>query len=74
MQNRKFYIQTYGCQMNESDSDRMTDLLIGAGWLRADSIEEADLVIFNTCAVRKHAADRAESNFGALKKYKNKKF
>jgi len=60
--------------MNVSDSERMVNLLIQDGWEPTDSPETANLIIFNTCSVRQHAADRAISNFGALKKLKDKKF
>jgi tRNA-2-methylthio-N6-dimethylallyladenosine synthase len=54
----KFYIETYGCQMNVSDSELVSSILINAGWAQANSIDEADLILFNTCSVRQHAEDR----------------
>ena len=54
----KFYIETYGCQMNVSDSELVSSILIGAGWEIASSIDTANLILFNTCSVRKHAEDR----------------
>lgn len=54
----KFYIETYGCQMNVSDSELVGSILLGAGWEPAPSIDAADLILFNTCSVRKHAEDR----------------
>jgi len=60
--------------MNVSDSERMENIILKEGFKKASNEKEADLIIFNTCAVRKHAEDRAISNFGALKKLKNKKF
>jgi tRNA-2-methylthio-N6-dimethylallyladenosine synthase len=53
-----FFIETYGCQMNVSDSELVTSILINAGWEPAESIDDADLLLFNTCSVRQHAEDR----------------
>lgn len=54
----KFYIETYGCQMNVSDSELVSSILVEAGWGIAPDIGSADLILFNTCSVRKHAEDR----------------
>lgn len=54
----KFYIETYGCQMNVSDSELVTRILIDAGHVVAADIAEADLILFNTCSVREHAEQR----------------
>ncbi len=54
----KFYIETYGCQMNVSDSELVSSILLNAGWEIASEIDAADLILFNTCSVRKHAEDR----------------
>ncbi len=54
----KFYIETYGCQMNISDSELVTTILSENGYEKAKSIEEADIIIFNTCSVRQHAEQR----------------
>lgn len=54
----KFIIETYGCQMNVSDSELVTSILINSGWEETRDIGEADLILFNTCSVRKHAEDR----------------
>ncbi|HRY84257.1 MAG TPA: tRNA (N6-isopentenyl adenosine(37)-C2)-methylthiotransferase MiaB, partial [Candidatus Cloacimonadota bacterium] len=51
----KFYIETYGCQMNLSDSELITGILLEAGHELADSINDTDLLLFNTCSVRSHA-------------------
>ncbi len=66
----KAFIHTYGCQQNVSDSERMQGLLLEMGYEFCESPEEADLVLFNTCAVREHAEDRVWGNIGVLKKYK----
>lgn len=54
----KFFIETYGCQMNVSDSELVTSILIEAGFSPTADINAADVIIFNTCSVRKHAEDR----------------
>lgn len=54
----KFYIETYGCQMNVSDSELVTRILIDAGHETATDIKDADLILFNTCSVRDHAEQR----------------
>ena len=64
----KVFLKTYGCQMNERDSEFVTGLLLDAGCAKAESAEEADVVLFNTCSVRRHAEERAISNMGALLK------
>lgn len=54
----KFFVETYGCQMNVADSELVTSILISAGFEAVTDIDNADLIIFNTCSVRKHAEDR----------------
>ncbi len=54
----KFIIETFGCQMNVSDSEMVSSILIENGWEMTRSIEEADLILYNTCSVRQHAEDR----------------
>ncbi len=66
----KAFIHTYGCQQNVSDSERMQGMLHEMGYEFCSAPEEADLVLFNTCAVREHAEDRVWGNIGVLKKYK----
>ena len=60
-------IETYGCQQNVADSDRMRGMLELCGYEPAQSREEADFILFNTCAVREHAELRVLGNIGALK-------
>lgn len=64
------FVHTYGCQGNVSDSEHIKGLLAGMGYGFCDSAEEADLILFNTCAVREHAEDRVIGNIGALKQLK----
>jgi tRNA-2-methylthio-N6-dimethylallyladenosine synthase len=54
----KYYIETYGCQMNVSDSELVSSILRTAGHTEVNSIDEADLLLFNTCSVREHAEQR----------------
>jgi len=69
----KVFIQSFGCQMNEHDSGRLKDLLLERGYAFCSSLEFADIVIFNTCSVRKHAEDRVYGKVGTLGKLKIKK-
>ena len=69
----KALIETYGCQQNENDSERLRGMLKDMGFLFAESREEADLILFNTCAVREGAEMRVLGNIGALKHLKTKK-
>ena len=64
---KKLYIKTYGCQMNVYDSERMAETLGGKGYVAAESPEEADMVLFNTCHIREKAADKLYSDLGRLK-------
>ena len=66
----KAYIHTYGCQGNVSDSERIMGMLKEMGYDFTEELTEADLVLYNTCAVREHAEDRVFGNVGILKKYK----
>lgn len=61
------FVHTYGCQQNVSDSERMKGMLRDIGFDFTDDVEQADLVLFNTCAVREHAENRVFGNVGALK-------
>ncbi len=67
------YVHTYGCQGNVSDTERIKGRLHEMGYRFTENREEADFVLFNTCAVREHAQDRVFGNVGALKPLKNKK-
>lgn len=64
------YIRTFGCQQNVSDSERIAGMMSQCGYNIADSPDTADLIIFNTCAVREHAEDRVFGNVGELKRLK----
>jgi len=73
---QKFFIKTFGCQMNVADSDSMSDTLISNGYLPTKNPENADIILVNTCTVRQHAEEKALSFIGELKKFKikNNKF
>ncbi|HHU69080.1 MAG TPA: tRNA (N6-isopentenyl adenosine(37)-C2)-methylthiotransferase MiaB [Thermoanaerobacterales bacterium] len=68
----KFFIFTYGCQMNEYDSEIMSGLLNEMNLIQADDPKEADIIIFNTCCVREHAEEKVFGRLGQLKKLKVK--
>ncbi|OKL44474.1 tRNA (N6-isopentenyl adenosine(37)-C2)-methylthiotransferase MiaB [Pseudovibrio exalbescens] len=70
---RKVFVKTYGCQMNVYDSDRMTDALTNDGYEATDAMEEADLVILNTCHIREKAAEKVYSELGRIRKLKEEK-
>jgi tRNA-2-methylthio-N6-dimethylallyladenosine synthase len=63
---RRFLIETFGCQMNSHDSERMAGLLEQAGYEPTEDAAEADLVVVNTCSVREHAEDKLYSRLGEL--------
>lgn len=64
------FVHTYGCQGNVSDGERIKGMLDAAGYDFTDNVEEADLILYNTCAIREHAEDRIYGNVGAIKKLK----
>lgn len=68
--NLKYFIETYGCQMNEHDSERLAGMLVRAGYKKADEKAEADIILFNTCCVREHAEKRTFGNVGFIKELK----
>ena len=55
---KKLYLKNFGCQMNERDSEGVQGLLLERGYEDASSIEEADLILYNTCSVRDHAEQK----------------
>jgi tRNA-2-methylthio-N6-dimethylallyladenosine synthase len=70
---KKVYIRTFGCQMNEYDSDKMADVLHAAdGYEKTDDVEQADLVLYNSCSVREKAAEKMFSDLGRIKHLKAK--
>ncbi len=70
---KKVFIKTFGCQMNEYDSDKMADVLGAAqGYEPTDDPEQADLILFNTCSVREKAQEKVFSDLGRVKHLKDK--
>lgn len=65
---KTYEVRTYGCQMNVHDSERLSGLLEGAGYVRAPegADGDADVVVFNTCAVRENADNKLYGNLGGL--------
>jgi len=71
---KKVFIKTFGCQMNEYDSDKMADVLNASdGMIKTDTVEDADVVILNTCSVREKAAEKVFSDLGRLRELKLKR-
>ena len=70
---KKLYIKTFGCQMNEYDSDRMADVLAAEGIEKTDSPEDADVILFNTCSVREKAQEKVFHDLGRVRLLKQAK-
>ncbi|MBI4987073.1 MAG: tRNA (N6-isopentenyl adenosine(37)-C2)-methylthiotransferase MiaB [Rhodocyclales bacterium] len=69
----KLFIRTFGCQMNEYDSDKMVDVLVsGCGAVRTDNPEEADIILFNTCSVREKAQEKVFHELGRVRPFKER--
>ena len=66
------YVHSYGCQQNVNDGEKIRGVLMDVGYGICDNVEQADLILFNTCAVREHAEQRVFGNVGALKRLKEK--
>ena len=69
---KTFFICTFGCQMNEEDSEKLSGMLKRIGYTKTDNKEEASIILFNTCCVRENAENKVFGNLGALKKLKKK--
>src|ERR1700755_2619700 len=69
---RTYDVRTYGCQMNVHDSERISGLMEDAGYVRATDADAADVVVFNTCAVREQPDNRLYGNLGHLRPAKVK--
>lgn len=70
---RKFYIRTYGCQMNEHDSEVMAGILMNMGFEATTEVEDADVILLNTCAIRENAENKVFGEIGHLKALKMEK-
>ena len=66
----KYHIVTYGCQMNVHESEKIAGILRGIGYEETKEIQNADIIVFNTCCIRENAENHAFGNIGALKKMK----
>ena len=73
MERRKYAVRTYGCQMNEHDSERISGLLEADGLIPAASEEEADVIVLNTCCIRENADNRLYGALGNLKTLKTER-
>ncbi|WP_066739448.1 tRNA (N6-isopentenyl adenosine(37)-C2)-methylthiotransferase MiaB [Cupriavidus sp. D384] len=68
---KKVFVKTYGCQMNEYDSDKMVDVLNATqGMEPTDNVEDADVILFNTCSIREKAQEKVFSELGRMKALK----
>jgi len=73
-QAKKVFIRTFGCQMNEYDSDRMSDVLAAAeGFEKTSDPAQADLILFNTCSVREKAQEKVFADLGRVRTLKQSK-
>ena len=70
---RRFFIRTFGCQMNEHDSERIAGLLAAEGMEHTDDVEQADVVVFNTCCVRENADNKLYGHLGRVKALKERR-
>jgi tRNA-2-methylthio-N6-dimethylallyladenosine synthase len=68
---KKLFVKTYGCQMNVYDSERMAEALGTKGYVQTDRMDEADMILLNTCHIREKAAEKVYSELGRLKPLKD---
>lgn len=70
---KKYTISTFGCQMNENDSEKLAGMLEAMGYTRTEKLEECDLILYNTCCVRENAELKVYGHLGSLKALKSRK-
>ena len=70
---KKLFIKTYGCQMNVYDSERMAEQLGGEGYVRTETVDDADMILLNTCHIREKAAEKVYSELGRFRPLKDAK-
>lgn len=70
---KKLFVKTYGCQMNEYDSDRLHEVMGEIGFEGTDDMTEADVIVLNTCHIREKAAEKVYSELGRIKQVRNKR-
>ena len=68
---KRYLVQTFGCQMNEHDSERIAGLLEADGMDRADGVDDADVIVLNTCCIRENADNKLYGQLGHLKRLKD---
>ena len=73
MNTKKIFVKSYGCQMNVYDSNRIKDLFLEDGYVITKDINDANLIVLNTCHIREKAAEKVYSDIGRIKKIKKKK-
>ncbi len=69
---KRFLVRTFGCQMNEHDSERIANMLVKDGYSQTDDVEQADVVVLNTCCIRENADTKLYGNLGHLKAVKDR--
>ena len=69
----KYHIVPYGCQMNVHESEKIAGILRRMGYEETPKLQDADVIVFNTCCIRENAENHAFGNIGALKKMKKEK-
>ncbi|MBU0573695.1 MAG: tRNA (N6-isopentenyl adenosine(37)-C2)-methylthiotransferase MiaB, partial [Candidatus Margulisbacteria bacterium] len=70
---KKYFIKTYGCQMNKNDSERLAGVLDGSGYQPTEEKNQADIILVNTCCVRENAENKALGFVAGLKRQKKKR-
>ncbi len=70
---KRLFVKTYGCQMNEYDSDRLHEVMGEIGFTDTDDMEQADVIVLNTCHIREKAAEKVYSELGRIKQVRNKR-
>jgi len=68
---KKYFVKTYGCQMNEHDSENIKAILEDMSFTEVETMEEADLILLNTCAIRENAHNKVFGMVGRIKHLKN---
>ena len=69
----KYFIKTFGCQMNVHESEKLSGMLESLGYISTDTHNDADVIVFNTCCIRDGVEQKIMGNIGALKKLKKSK-
>lgn len=70
---KKYFLNTFGCQMNEHDSEKLAGMLSNMGYIETDDVSDSNLIIYNTCCVREHAEQKVYGHLGFLKNLKEQK-